>query len=280
MSNCKTGCADGPAMISSQGGSRHLPGTTRPRPSPAILPDSPMTFSRRPRPYTFCLWAPDVRTGGAKEKSVGHKSSPRQNPHAASLQVFLTSPIVDSTSSRLSLVNSLTWLKKQRATARLVSSATHLTWPFADLGFQLARELRKECVQTQQVNEVLFKDKQLLGGYTAVFDQLSPVGQMVLSAAAENSMGALLGALSGSSPDELGSTLGAALATVQQANDTVKGHIRHFLLESSAFNRLDVLANISQLQGGAAADLGLVADARLRAENIMNRVSPSPRPTR
>ena len=132
--------------------------------------------------------------------------------------------------------------------------------------------LRKEGVQTQQVNEVLFKDKQLLGGNTPVFDQLSPVGQMVLAAAAENSMDALLGALSGSSTDELGETLGAALATVSEANDAVKGHIRHFLLESNAFNRLDVLANISQLQGGAAAGLGLVEDARLRAENIMSRV--------
>ena len=166
-----------------------------------------------------------------------------------------------------------TLAKKAEGHGQVSPLLTHRARPFTDFGFQLARELRKECGQTQQVNEVLFKDKQLLGGYTAVFDQLSPVGQMVLSAAAENSMDALLGALSGSTPNELESTLETALATVQQANNTVKGHIRHFLLESSAFNRLDVLANISHLQRGAAADLGLVEDARLRAENIMNRVS-------
>ena len=144
----------------------------------------------------------------------------------------------------------------------------------------MAQMLRKEGVQTQQVNEVLFKDKQLLGGGTPVFEQLSPVGQMVLAAAAESSMDALLGALSDPNPDELGETLGAALATVSEANDAVKGHIRHFLLESSAFNRLDVLSNISQLEGGAAAGLGLVEDARLRAKNIMSRVSTRLLPAR
>jgi hypothetical protein len=132
---------------------------------------------------------------------------------------------------------------------------------------------------------VLFKDKRLLQMSTPVFDQLSPIGQKVLAAAAESSMDELLGTLSqaasgsgnaGAGPVPLEKTMGSALATVQAANAAVKGHLRRYLLESNAFNNPDVLKHVSQLKGGPAADLGLVADAKMRARNVEKRVSPRP----
>jgi hypothetical protein len=147
----------------------------------------------------------------------------------------------------------------------------------------VARDLQKESVQAKRVNDVLFKDKQLLQMSTPVFEQLSPVGQRVIAAAAECSMDSLLGALSptGNSGTEsnavaLEKTLGSALVAVQKANEAVQGHLRHYLLESNAFNRPDTLTHASQLQGGPAADLGLVDDAKLRARNVAKRVSLCP----
>lgn len=147
--------------------------------------------------------------------------------------------------------------------------------PFADLQFQVARDLRKEGVQTQRVNRVLFKDKNMLGTSAPVFKSLSPLGQQVLAAAAESALGALMGAVAQAGEGgSLGEALGAALSVVQDANEEVKGQLRHFLLQSSDFNRPEVLAQLAEVQGGPAADLGLVADARLRARNLELRVSP------
>ncbi len=150
-----------------------------------------------------------------------------------------------------------------------------MTW-----SLQVAQELRKEGAQVQKVKDVLFKDTDLLGTSTSVFEELSPLGQQILAMAAENSMDALMGIVAGSAgsgADGLGPSLGTALAEVQEANETVKGSLRQFLLESNAFNRPEVLDHLASLQGGAAVALGLDEDAKLRARNMNKRVSdPSP----
>lgn len=135
----------------------------------------------------------------------------------------------------------------------------------------------QESVQTQKVNELLFDDKQLLQLPTSVYAQLSVVGQKAIAATAACSWDSLLGALPQAADDghvESGhAALETALEVVQDANQTVKAHLRQYLLESNAFHDTGVLDHVSHLEGGPAADLGLVHDAELRARNIRLRVN-------
>ena len=144
----------------------------------------------------------------------------------------------------------------------------------------MAHHLRQESVQTQNVNLLLFEDKQLLQLPTSVYAQLPTIGQNAITAAAACLWDSLLDVLSRvgddnvkADDDPLETVLKTALETVRHGNQTVKAHLRQYLLESDAFHDPQVLERVSKMKGGHAADLGLVGDAALRARNMKMRVS-------